>query len=289
MDDQAGVSPLGSFLLPQGYRRPGVAAVLREGSVVLEAGRYAVASRRERREGRDDTFYSRSLSRSGDPVLLVPGFLAGDYSLAGMSRTLRRRGYRTYRSHITANVGCTLSAAALLEARLEQIATRRGSRVSIVGHSLGGMLARGLAVRRPDLISGIVTMGSPMRAPGAHHVALSMGVEALTRLNRAGVPGTMSAECVAGSCARESFEESQNPVSPHVGFTAIYSKRDGIVDWRACVDPDARQVEVTASHIGMALDPRVIDAVTEALALQRSVASRYRPGSALEVDRSESA
>ena len=227
--------------------------------MVTEAGRFALASVAERR---------RPGRHAGEPVLLVPGFMAGDYTLAGMSRTLRRRGYRTYRSHITANVGCTLNAAAALESRIESIAIRRGTRVSIVGHSLGGMLARGLAVRRPDLIAGIVTMGSPMLAPGAHHVALTAGVEALVRLSRAGLPGMMSEECVAGSCARQSFEESREPIPPGVGFTAIYSKRDGIVDWRACVDPESRAVEVTTSHCGMAFDPRVIDVVTEALALQ---------------------
>jgi pimeloyl-ACP methyl ester carboxylesterase len=262
--------------------------VLREGSVVAEAGRYALASCAERRRHRDTSYAARSASRAGDPVLLVPGFMAGDYSLTAMGRTLRRRGYRTYRSHISANVGCTLNAAAQLEARVESIAIRRGTRVSIVGHSLGGMLARGLAVRRPDLIAGIVTMGSPMLAPGAHHIVLTAGVEALVRLSQAGLPGMMSAECVAGECARQSFEESREPLPAGVGFTAIYSKRDGIVDWRACVDPEARAVEVTASHVGMALDPRVIDQVTSALALQYG---RRRPGlrSALEVDRGESA
>lgn len=142
---------------------------------------------------------------------------------------------------------------------------RRGTRVQIVGHSLGGMLARGLAVRRPDLVSGIVTMGSPMLAPGAHHAALSLGVDVLVRLSRAGVPGLMSEECVAGTCARQSWDESRKPVPDDVGFTAVYSKRDGICDWRACIDPAAIPVEVTASHVGMAVDPRVIDHVAEAL------------------------
>jgi pimeloyl-ACP methyl ester carboxylesterase len=296
MDDQMEGSTLGSFLLPSGFRRPAVRAVLREGSVLAEAGRYALAARAERRNGRDTSYLERSMTRSGDSVLLVPGFMAGDYTLAGMARTLRRRGYRTYRSHISANVGCTLDAAALLEARIESIAIRRGARVSIVGHSLGGMLARGLAVRRPDLVAGIVTMGSPMLAPGAHHVALTAGVEALVRLSRAGLPGLMSEECVAGSCARQSFEESREPLPPGVGFTAVYSKRDGIVDWRACVDPEARAVEVSASHVGMALDPRVINEVTEALALHYGRRHAFLPlgplgpeGSALEVDRGESA
>ena len=52
---------------------------------------------------------------------------------------------------------------------------------------------------------------------------------------------------------------------PDVSFTAIYSKRDGIVDWRACVDPLAVPVEVTASHAGLAFDPRVIREVLAAL------------------------
>jgi len=209
-----------------------------------------------------------------------------------MSRTLRRRGFRTYRSHIHANVGCTLAAAAELETRIESIAIKRESRVHIVGHSLGGMLARGLAVRRPDLISGIVTMGSPMLAPGAHHWMLTAGVDVLVRLSRAGVPGLMSEECVAGSCARQSFEESREPMPAGVSFTAIYTKRDGIVDWRACVDPEAHAVEVTASHTGLALDPHVMNIVTEALRLpaydgRRGVAGRRL--SVLEVDSGESA
>ncbi len=243
--------------------------MLREGSVVTEASRYALARRRSRRTRREEPYSGRVPRLDADPVLLVPGFLAGDATLRLMSHALRAEGLRTYRSTIHANVGCTLEAAALLESRLEAIANRRGSRVQIVGHSLGGMLARGLVVRRPDLVSRIVTMGSPMLAPGAHHRALTAGVDMLVRLNRAGVPGVMSAECVGGSCARQSFDESRQPVPSGVDFTAIYSRRDGIVDWRACVDPTATAVEVTASHVGMAVDPRVIEQVVAALTTPR--------------------
>jgi triacylglycerol lipase len=283
---------LGEFLLPDGFRRPRTIEVLRESSVVLEAGRYAVTSLDERRRHWVTPYATRGLPRTEEPVLLVPGFMAGDATLRAMSRSLRRRGFRTYRAHIRANIGCTRDAADELESRIESIAIKRGSRVRIVGHSLGGMLARGLAVRRPDLISGIVTMGSPMLAPGAHHLLLTTGVDVLVRLSRAGVPGLMAEECVAGECARQSFHESREPVPGDVSFTAIYSRRDGIVDWRACVDPQAHAVEVTASHIGMALDPRVIDVVTDALHLP-AYAGRpgLRPvkGSVLEVDSGESA
>ncbi len=264
-------SPLASFLLPQGFARPPLAALLHEARVVGEIGRYAVRSREERRNNHAGPPRDTEPQRESDPVLLIPGFLAGDTTLAAMSASLRRRGFRTYRSHLLANVGCTLDAVTLLEGRLEVIAERRDSRVQLVGHSLGGMIARGLAVRRPDLVSGIVTMGSPMMAPAAHHRALSWGVDALVRLSRAGVPGLMTQECVAGACARESFDESREPLARGVGFTAIYSHHDGVVDWRACIDPTAVPVRVDASHCGMAFDPRVIDEVGAAL---RSHASR---------------
>ncbi len=274
-------SPLAPFLLPDGFTPPALVAVLREGSLVTEAGRLALRSAEERRTRRSLPYTGRRAVRAADPVILVPGFMAGDTSLSLMARALRAQGFRTYRSHIRANVGCTGDAASQLEARLESIAIRRGTRVQVVGHSLGGMLARGIAVRRPDLVSGIITLGSPMLAPGAHHRALSAGVDLLVRLSRAGVRGLMAEECVAGGCARQSFDESQRPVPAGIGFTTIYSRRDGIVDWRACVSPAAHAVEVTASHIGMAVDPRVIDHVVVALRRTETEARR----SVLEVDR----
>ena len=270
-----------AFLTPEGFSQPSVGAVLREGSLVTEAGRYAAHVLTSRGERRRTPLGSRPV-RMGEPVLLVPGFLAGDSSLAPMSRSLRHLGFRTYRADIRANVGCTLGAAAQLEERLEEIAQRRGARVRIVGHSLGGMLARGVAARRPDLVAGIVTMGSPMLAPGAHHASLARSVDLLVRLNRAGMRRLMAEDCVAGQCAQESFEQARAVLPDDVDFTAIFSRRDGIVDWRACIDPAAVAVEVRSSHVGMAFDPAVITAVSAAL--------RPRPvASAVEVDRGQSA
>jgi pimeloyl-ACP methyl ester carboxylesterase len=186
-----------------------------------------------------------------------------------MSRSLRHQGFRTYRADIRANVGCTLAAAAQLEERLEEITQRRGSKVRIVGHSLGGMLARGVAARRPDLVHGVVAMGSPIVAPGAVHQVLAWDADLLSRLARAGFSGLMSEDCLAGACARQSFDESRAPLDPSVDFTVLYSRRDGIVDWKACLDPDAEAVEVSTSHLGMAFDPLVFDVVSAALAQQK--------------------
>ncbi len=267
---------MGDFLKPAGFAGPqGLQALAREGSIVPEAARYVRRARSDRKARAALPYARHQRPGTAEPVLLIPGFMAGDYTLAGMATMLRGAGYRTYRSHIRMNMGCTREAADRLERRIEAIAARRGRKVSLVGHSLGGMLARGLAARRPDLIHGIVSMGSPVLAPGAVHDILARDAEMLTRLTRAGFGGLMSEDCIAGACARASFEETHASLDPGVGFTAIYSQRDGIVDWRACIDPAAVAVEVSASHVGMALDPRVFDVVRFALEGQRR--SRINP------------
>ena len=259
-------SPIGSFLAPPGFDGPsGLRALARESSTLTEGARLFRRSRADRRTRSHLPYAGSHILPAHDPVLLVPGFMAFDGTLKGMSVFLRHQGFRTYRSQIVLNVGCTREAADKLERRLEAIATKCDRKVTIVGHSLGGMLARGLASRRPDLIEGIVSMGSPVLAPGAIHKVLAWDAQMLSKLTRAGFRGMMSADCFGGECARLSFQESQEPLHPDVAFTAIYSQRDGIVDWRACLDPAARQVEVRTSHCGMAVDPIVMDHVLTAL------------------------
>ncbi|QWC84295.1 alpha/beta hydrolase [Nocardioidaceae bacterium] len=258
---------IGEFLLPEGFEAPrGLRTLGREASVLPEAGRWARQTAAERWNDRSRPYVGPDRSRSNAPVLLIPGFLAGDSSLTAMSHHLRRRGYRTYRAQIHANVGCTLASADRLERRLEAIALRREQRVTIVGHSLGGMLARGLAARRPDLVEGIVTMGSPMVAPGAAHTVLQMATGVFSGLSAAGLRAVMSADCLRGECAKESYRLSQVPLADDQGFTAIYSKRDGVVDWRACLGDSDHTVEATCSHIGMAVEPQVMRMVEAALA-----------------------
>lgn len=259
-------SPVADFLLPEGFAGPrGLRALAREASVVTEAVAYrrrAVAELAQRRS----TPYALRLHprRVNDPVLLVPGFMAGDWTLALMSRHLRRQGFRTYRSGIRANIGCLDEGTHALERRLEHIAARRERKVTVVGHSLGGMMARGLAARRPDLVAGIVTMGSPILAPGAAHTSLLAMVATLKRLEALGL-SVMGQDCTEGGCALRMWEESRIPLPEDFPFTAVYSPRDGIADWRACIDPAGQAREVRTSHVGMALDPVVIDIVTETL------------------------
>ena len=99
----------------------------------------------------------------------------------------------------------------------------------------------------------------------------------LTRLSRAGLGGMMSEDCIAGRCARD--ELGGRPgcrCRPTSRFTAVFSRRDGIVDWRSCLDPFAEHVEVRTSHLGMAFDPVVLDHVLEALHAHRLSRANHR-------------
>ena len=263
-------SPLGSFLCPPGYAGPsGLRAIGREASAVVEAGRLARRATSDRVHRRDTPYASRNAVRSPDPVVLVPGFMAGDSSLQLMSRHLRKLGFRTYRSTMHANVGCTQEASHALERRIEAIVIKRDRKVTIVGHSLGGLLARGLAGRRPDLVEGIITMGSPLLAPGAVHSVLAFDLAVVVALRRAGLGKMMGADCTTGECARLSWEQSKLPLAKSVSFTSIFSRRDGVVDWRGCLDPASKTVEVSTSHLGMAFDPVVFDVISRTLRRDR--------------------
>ena len=104
---------MGSFLCPPGFAGPrGLRAIARETSAVSEAARFVRRSAHDRLHRRDASYAVRAADH-GDPVVLVPGFLAGDGTLSLMARHLRGLGYRTYRSTIHANVGCTQEASGL--------------------------------------------------------------------------------------------------------------------------------------------------------------------------------
>jgi pimeloyl-ACP methyl ester carboxylesterase len=204
----------------------------------------------------------------GRPVLLIPGFMAGDGSLALMTRWLRGLGYRTHRAGIRSHVDCSAVVCKGLEERLEQMADKAGQRVAIVGQSRGGIAARALGVMRPDLVSGIVTLGSPVRNMFAIHPVVLGGIGLMGALHLAGFKHTLGPRCLRGECCRAFRDALSSPDFPtDVGYTAVFSKHDGIVDWRSCLDPVAEEhVEVSSSHCGMAVHPDVFTVVGRSLA-----------------------
>jgi triacylglycerol lipase len=189
------------------------------------------------------------------PVLLIPGFLAGDGTLATMTEWLRANEYRTRRAGIRANVSCSEAACARLETRLEAFAEHAGQPVAIVGQSRGGIFARALATRRPDLVSGIVTLGSPTVSQLSVHPLVLAQIGLVAALGSGHVPGLFSARCLRGECCTRFRDALAEPFPADIPWTALYSRSDGIVDWHACVDPHATEcIDVRASHCGMALN-----------------------------------
>ena len=218
----------------------------------------------------------------GQPVLLVPGFLAGDGSLSLMTRWLRLTGHHTSRAGMRMNVDCGGAAVGRLEERLEALVARQGRRAAIVGQSRGGSLARALAVRRPDLVSGLVTLGTPHLDPLAVHPLVRLHVEAVSALGTVGAPGLFKRSCLDGDCCADFWDQATAPLEARIGFVSIYSRSDGIVDWRACLAPGAEHVEVDSSHCGMSVSPMAYRAVAWALEefREREARRRSRPAAA---------
>jgi triacylglycerol lipase len=205
------------------------------------------------------------------PVLLIPGFLAGDASLGTMAHWLRRAGYCTHRTGIRANLDCSEQACRRLEARLEHMAERHGERVVIIGQSRGGVFARAMAARRPELVSGIVTLGSPTVSQLSVHPLVLAQLGLVSALGTARVPGMLRMSCLRGECCREFRAALKGPLADDVGYVAVYSRSDGIVQWRSCLDPGADElVEVNASHCGMGVNAQAFLAVAEAMERFRS-------------------
>jgi len=135
------------------------------------------------------------------PVILVPGFISGDVSLAMIARQLRRRGHRTFRSQMGANLGCTDAMVDRLVRRVERIVGDEGRRVALVGHSRGGMIVKLAAQRRPDLVAGIVVLCAPVTGTLSVAAHVRKQLELLFRLNRRGHSAVIGQDCVTGECA----------------------------------------------------------------------------------------
>jgi pimeloyl-ACP methyl ester carboxylesterase len=203
---------------------------------------------------------------AGQPVMLIPGFLAGDDSLGVMTQWLRRTGHRTKSAGIRSNVDCSSASVERIAERLECLAETSGQRVAIIGQSRGGNIAKVLAVRYPELVSGIVTLGSPQLDPFDIHPLVRVQVYAVGALGTLGMKGFFKHGCKNGACCERFWEELAGPMPKGVGYLSVYSKSDGVVRWRACLDPEAEHLEIKASHVGMAVHPRAYRAIAGALA-----------------------
>jgi alpha/beta hydrolase family protein len=198
-------------------------------------------------------------------VLFLPGFMAGDVTLAPMAAFCRWLGHHTAHAGIWVNSNCPRDTLQHVSARLLQIhRIRPNAPIVVVGHSLGGLYARGLSYLHPEIIERVITLGSPIKRPRR---AANFAVEAVARSMaalRGKNNGCMSESCVCGLRIPDR--------APEVPTTVVYSRTDGVVHWESCIDPTNSQmiehVEVMGSHVGMAVNPDVYRIVADRLAFK---------------------
>lgn len=184
----------------------------------------------------------------GRPVLLIPGFLAGDWTLRTAFDWMRRMGYRPQMPGVTINVVYSEVILRPLVDALTEVHRRTRARVSIVGHSRGGVLAKVLAHRNADLVEQVIALGSPLKDPFDIHPITMAGVHAAHVYNvmRYRHPASVEMRFLRDLAA-----------PPRVPTTSIYSRSDGVVNWRACLRSDVNAIEVRGSHSGLSVNPEV--------------------------------
>ncbi|MCI4066773.1 alpha/beta hydrolase [Micromonospora sp. R77] len=200
----------------------------------------------------------------GAPVLVVPGFAAGDDRVALLRDWLREGGWDVRPTGITDGRRCSSRDLAIVEETLVRVHAETGRPVTLVGHSRGGLFAKVLAVRHPDRVRALVTLGAPLTDPFGIHLAvrlLTLWMATMTRLGHR----DWVRNCPFGDCCRQVHDDLLAPTPAQVPFTSIASRSDGIVSWQASQDPDAHCVTVDSSHGGLVAHPGVWAAIAAAL------------------------
>ncbi|HEV2426001.1 MAG TPA: alpha/beta fold hydrolase [Terriglobia bacterium] len=203
----------------------------------------------------------------GSAVVVVPGFLGTDLYLNQLRSWLRRIGYRPYDSGIPFNAECpNLLMRQHMNEAIHKAYRETGRKVHLIGHSLGGAMARAAARQMPDRIASVITLAAPIRGVAAHGAVLRTAeLVRLQILERNG--GRVLPDCYTGACTCAFLESLKTRLSKRVRQTAIYTKADGILDWRLCRTGDPSvDFEVSATHIGLAFSPLVYSLVAERLA-----------------------
>lgn len=188
----------------------------------------------------------------GHPVMVLPGFMAGDTSTAPLRAMLRQLGYAARPWGFGRNFGPSSRLETKIADRVRHLADVYGEKLSLIGWSLGGIYAREVARSAPELVRTVISLGSPFGHPKANHAWPLFEAASGVRVD---------------DVAQKRMTILRTP--PPVPTTAIYSKTDGIVNWRSCIQPtgaEAENIEVEGSHCGLGWNPLVIAAIADRLA-----------------------
>jgi pimeloyl-ACP methyl ester carboxylesterase len=201
----------------------------------------------------------------GRAVVVIPGLLGMDLILFELYGWLARVGYRAYFSQMGLAADCPNVLARNLAATINRAYAETGQRVHLIGYSLGGIFARSAAVRMPDRIASVTTLGSPFRGLVVHPLVLTLANLVRRRIRRQYPKPPQGCATSRCSCA---FARSLRRKWPRsVAQTAIYTREDGIVDWRYCRTGDPKvDVEVCGTHLGLIVNSATYLRIAERLA-----------------------
>jgi triacylglycerol lipase len=202
----------------------------------------------------------------GAPVVVVPGLLATDVHLTEFLLWLRRIGYRPYASGLGINADCPNLLLPVLATTIERAHCETGRHVHLIGHSFGGLLARAVATGLRHRVGSVITLAAPFRGVSVHPAVLCVAgtVRNLILLRRGSLvrPG-----CYTGECTCDFVRRLHAGIPRSLYAASIYSKTDGVVDWRSCRSDECNQnFEVPATHTGLLFNPIVYQTVAHCLA-----------------------
>jgi triacylglycerol lipase len=196
----------------------------------------------------------------GQPVVLVPGFLAGSASMELMARWLRRHGYEVRHAPVGRSAGPSSALADGIVRAVDEATDSTGRPIVLVGHSRGGQACRVATVRRPEAVRTLVTLAAPVRTVLPPFLPVRAPIEAIRLASYAGLVRRPD----PASERRYAFD-LVGPFPRRVPWTIVWSRTDGVVDWRACLDRAGTDVEVDGSHVGMVANRRVFEVLAASL------------------------
>ncbi len=212
-------------------------------------------------------YYGSGVPRgNGSGVVLIPGFMHGDSYLLLMYSWLDRLGYRPFFSQIGLNASCpNLLISEILGPVIKDAAAQTKGKIHLIGHSLGGVIARSIAARSRDIAS-VITLGSPCR-PANVQKRIFQTAELVRSYLIAHETERVRPQCLTQECPCPFMTSLREPSPRKLPLTAIYTKNDGLIEWRSCRTGDsAIDVEVSGTHTGLAFNPAVYKVVAERLA-----------------------
>jgi triacylglycerol lipase len=207
----------------------------------------------------------------GAPVILVPGFLMSGAYLAPLRRWVAALGYEVRVADIGVNADCFEAVTNRILHDVEAARRHTGRRVHLVGHSLGGALARAAAVREPEGIASISLLGAPVRGLRLHPGLRAAAALVRTAIHRERV---VPAACATFACPCVTVRALAAEPPREVPMLTVATEDDGVADWRYSIDPLAtRALAVRGSHLGLVVNPAVHEALAHHLAGARARAA----------------